>query len=81
MYQKIDQKIWVAGVYKNSSFQPTKFKWQDRELKITKVTLHSDFKDGQVKKRCYSVISGQEVYRLEFNRENETWYLREIWVD
>lgn len=81
MYQQINQKIWVAGVYKNSIFHPTKFKWQDRELKIKGITLSSDFKDGQVKKRYYSVTSGREVYRLEFDRDHETWYLKEVWVD
>lgn len=81
MYQKINQKIWVAGVYKNTSFQPVKFQWKNRLFPIEEITLQSDAKDGQVHKRLYSVLSGKEVYRLEFNRNSEIWYLREIWVE
>lgn len=81
MYQKINQKIWVAGAYKNSSFQPVKFEWNKRLFPIQEITLQSDLRDGQIQKRFYSVVSGKEVYRLEFNRSSEIWYLREIWVD
>jgi len=81
MYQKINQKIWVAGYYKDSVFRPIRFRWQNREIEINKITLVSNFKDGSIKKRFYSVLAGLELYRLEFNRENEAWYLRELWVD
>lgn len=81
MYQKINQKIWVAGVYKNTSFTPVKFQWGKKQFPIQEITLQSNIKDGQIYKRFYSVISGREVYRLEFNRTSETWYLKEIWVD
>lgn len=81
MYQIIGETIWVAGVYKAAQFIPKKFKWRDKELPITSITLISDAKDGTVKKRFYSVISGTEVYRLEFNRESEQWYLQELWVE
>jgi len=81
MYQKIDQLIWVAGSYQKAKFKPIKFKWQNREIKIDRITLISDFKDGAIKKRYYSVVAGSELYRLEFNRDSENWYLREIWVE
>ena len=81
MYQKINQQIWVAGYYQFSKFKPIKFKWHDREIKIDRITLISDFKDGTQKKRFYSVLAGLELYRLEFDRDSEAWYLKEIWVE
>ena len=81
MYQKIGEKIWIAGSYKGEKFIPYKFKWGDREIKINQITLVSDVKDGGIKKRFYSVTSDREVYRILFNRESEQWTLEEIWIE
>lgn len=81
MYQKIGEKIWMAGLYKNGKFVPYKFKWQAKELKIDQVTLTSNVKDGAIKKRFYSVVCGKEVYRILFDRESEQWSLEEIWLE
>jgi hypothetical protein len=81
MYQKIDQQIWVAGCYQHSHFKPLKFRWGKREIKINTINLTSDFRDGMIKKRYYSVTAGRDLFRLEFNRESEIWLLKEIWVE
>lgn len=81
MYQTIDQQVQVIGTY-HHSFTPHKFKWQQRVIPIKEITLISDTRNGQVKKRIYSVIdSNNIVYRLEFNRDSEQWWLREVWVE
>ncbi|MBD3250308.1 MAG: hypothetical protein GF381_01940 [Candidatus Pacebacteria bacterium] len=81
MYQTIHERIEVIGVYKQAQFKPVKFQWQQKIMLIDQITLVSDFKDGQVKKRTYSVQVGVDLYRLEFNRETEVWWLEEVWVD
>lgn len=81
MYQTIAEPIAVAGVYQHFRFIPKKFKWGSREYLIDQITLISDIKDGGVKKRLYSVLSGLNLYRLEFNRETEQWLLQEIWCE
>lgn len=81
MYQTIDETIAVAGVYNQSSFVPKKFRWHQQTLKIDQITLISDTKDGGVRKRLYSVMSGGNVYRLEFNRDTEQWLLNQLWFD
>lgn len=81
MYQTVDEAIDVVGSYSHGRFVPKKFRWGKRVLVINQVTLQSDTKDGDVRKRLVSVTVGKEVYRLEFNRENEQWYLREVWVE
>lgn len=81
MFQTIDETIAVAGVYQRSRFVPKKFLWKDREYRIENVTLISEVRDGQIKKRLYSVLCGKQLYRLLFNRETENWTLTEIWVE
>lgn len=81
MYQKITESIEVAGVYQKSHFFPRKFRWKNQEYVISEITLKSDIKDGGVKKRLYSVLVNRELYRLTFNRDDESWTLEEIWID
>lgn len=81
MYQTIGEEISVVGSYKSHHFTPYKFLWRNKSYKIDQITLISDVKDGGIKKRWYSVVVGQEVYRILFNRETETWTLEELWVE
>jgi hypothetical protein len=81
VFQTIGEPIVVAGVYQSFHFIPKKFKWGSREYLIDEITLISNIKDGGVKKRLYSVLSGPNLYRLEFNRETEQWLLQEIWCE
>lgn len=81
MFQSINERVQVAGSYGKGPFQPKKMKWKERVFPIEKITLISDIKDGEVKKRLYSFTSGKDLYRLMFNRETEVWVLEEIWVE
>ena len=81
MYHTVDEAIDVVRSYGHGKFVPKKFRWGKRILMIDQVTMQSDIKDGGVRKRLVSVTVGNEVYRLEFNRESEQWYLREMWVE
>lgn len=81
MFQTIDEKVSVIGLYKSGVFFPKKIQWGERVLLVREITLVSDIKEGQVKKRMYSLLCGKELYRLVFNRETEIWVLQEIWVE
>lgn len=81
MYHTVDEMIDVVGSYSRGRFVPRKFRWGKRVLTIDQITLQSDAKDGGVRKRLVSVVVGKDVFRLEFNRETEQWYLREVWVE
>ena len=80
-YQTINQPITVLGVYTNGQFVPKKFRWGQRVLHIDSITLTANTTDGGTKQRLVSVVSGSEVYRLRFDREQEKWWLEEIWVE
>ncbi|MEP7167689.1 MAG: hypothetical protein ABI758_06980 [Candidatus Woesebacteria bacterium] len=81
MFQRIDEKVEVAGVYKAATFVPKKIKWGKKVLLIEKVTLISDIRDGAIRKRMYSLLCGGELYRVVFNRDTEIWILEEIWTE
>lgn len=79
MFTSINEPISVAGVYHHHTFTPRKFKWRGQEYSVEKITLRSDTKDGGIRQRLYSVMAGGNLYRLTFNRDQETWMLEEIW--
>ncbi|MBI4091406.1 hypothetical protein HY419_01485 [candidate division WWE3 bacterium] len=81
MFTPIDEKISVLGVYYKARFTPKKFKWHTREYKVEEITMVSDTKDGGVRRRIYSILSLGNLYRLSFNRETETWTLKEVWCE
>jgi hypothetical protein len=81
MYQTIHDAIAVFGVYDQGGFHLKKFNWRNQVYPVDQVTLTINLKDGGVKQRMYSVQSGANIYRLLFNRENECWFLEEIWLE
>lgn len=81
MYQIIHETIAVAGVYKDRSFFPKKFLWNKKLFTISQITMVVDSMDGGVKYRRYSAEVRGNLYRLLFNRQDETWKLEAIWCE
>lgn len=80
-YQTIHETIEVVGTYAHAAFTPKKMKWNNRIFPIDTITFTTDMRDGNVRKRIYSVVSKGTVYRISFNRETEQWFLEEIWCE
>lgn len=81
MFQMIGEKVDVIGLYTKAHFLPKKIKWAGKVLLVEKLTLISEIRDGEVKKRMYSFTNGVNMYRLLFNRDTEVWTLEEVWVE
>lgn len=81
MYQTIHEKIDVAGVYAKSKFFPKKFRWGKKNIAIDEITFAADRRDGGARWRRYSVVCGPNVYRLDFHRDEEIWWLEEVWCE
>lgn len=81
MYQTIGEPIEVVGVYARQTFSPRKFLWNRREYPVDRTTAVISIRDGQTRKRRYSIMSGSTSYRLLFNRDSEVWTLEELWVE
>ncbi len=81
MYQRIHEPCVVAGVYKNGTFTPRKFLWNNHQYAIEKMTFITDIRDGAVQKRMYSAQVGANLYRILFNRTEEQWFVEEVWCE
>ncbi len=81
MYQTIHERIKVIGIYQQAGFKPVKFCWQNQIYHIDQVNLISNIKQGQVKQRIYSVQVKDQIFRLLFDRAEETWTLKELWLE
>lgn len=81
MFQRIGEKIEVAGVYRQAQFIPKKMKWRNRVYVVKQVTLCTDIKEGLVRKRMYSLMVDTTLYRIVFNRDTEVWMLEELWTE
>ena len=81
MNQIINEPVKVAGVFKHSLFKPVWFEWSNQRLKISKITFITDYKQGLVKHKIYSVIAQGNLYRLLFNTNNLDWTLESVWLD
>lgn len=81
MYQRIGEDISVIGIYDKSRFTPKKLQWRYNTLVINQICSVHDFKDGAVKKRRFSVMSGTTLYLIEFDRDREKWSLEQVWVE
>lgn len=81
MFTKINEQVAVVGTYNHSTFIPKKFLWRDKVLKVDELTFVSDSREGSIKNRVYSVVSGGNVYRLHFNRETEEWMIAEVFCE
>ncbi len=81
MYQTISETIKVQGTFQNSHFIPQNFTWNNQDFSIDKITSIHNLKDGGVKKRRYSVTSNANLYLIEYNRDQETWELIQVWFE
>lgn len=81
MEQTISEKVSVLGIFQDASFTPKQFRWNNRSYTIEEITSVHERKDGAVVKRRYAVLSGGNLYLLEYNRREETWILEQIWME
>lgn len=81
MYQTIHEKVAVAGVYDQGKFWPKKLRWGNQNFPVEQVTFVADTKDGGARWRQYSLVAAGNLYRLAFQRDEETWWLEEVWLE
>lgn len=81
MYQTIHEKVAVAGVYDQGKFLPKKIRWNNKKIEIDQITFAADRRDGGSRWRRYSVVCGPNLYRLDFSRDEEIWWLEEVWFE
>ncbi len=81
MYQTLHETIRVAGVFAYGKFKPVWFDWHNEQFKISQITLISKIKDGGRQQRLYSIVVGNDVFRLLFDLQTHDWFVEAVWVD
>ena len=81
MFTSINERIAVIGVYACGVFLPKKMNWNRQEYRIDEITMKIDSKKSGLLTRIYSVRSGTQIFRLEFDCLQETWTLLEVWCE
>lgn len=80
MLQKMQVPVSVKSVYdhKKHIFSPVSVSWEGRGHAISKIGYHHCFHSGKTLFHVFSVISGQQFFKLVFNTTDLLWELEEL---
>lgn len=80
MIEKINEPVSVALVSdcKKRKVYPHLIFWRGRKYKIDKIGLHHFFRQGRTLLHVFSVVSGNNFFRLSLNTNSLFWTLEEI---
>lgn len=81
VFTKIDEKIEVAGVFKAGQFWPKKFQWRKKVWPVIATTLITRVKAAGDDRKIYSIETKGQICRLEFDRLNESWRIKEVYCE
>ena len=81
MYEKINEKIEVLGNFKGGSVMPRVFKLKGKVLKVKKVHLSYQEREGKFINYYYSAETEQGIYKIKFNNGSLVWEALELWLE
>lgn len=81
MYEKVGEKIEVLGIFKGGSVVPQLFKLKRKVIKINKVHLSYQKREGKFINYYYSAETERGVFKLKFNNETLVWEAEEVWTE
>lgn len=81
MYEKIGEKVEVLGTFKGGSVVPQLFKLGRKVIKIKKVHLSYQEREGKFINYYFSAETERGVYKLKFNNGSLVWEVEEVWMD
>lgn len=81
MHEKVNEKIEVLGDFKGGSVVPRAFKLAGKVLKINKVHLSYQEREGKFINYYYSVETEGAIYKLKFNNGSLVWETLELWLE
>lgn len=72
------EPIRVWALFENIKVEPYIFFWRDRKIKIDSINMvHTSKSEGGVLYH-FSVSSGGNYYRLQFNLAKMKWFLEQV---
>ena len=79
MLEQINQQIEVLVAFMKGKVLPLSFSWNEKKYSISKVNLVHSERIGRDKCYYFSVSSGADYFKLQFNTENNKWTLAEAY--
>lgn len=80
MIQQINERVGVLTVYdvwKNKAL-PWCIKWKGKYYYVRKLTMLHPVQEGKTLVHVFSVYTGKQYFRLEFNTRSLEWWLKEM---
>ncbi len=81
MLEEVNEPIEVVAVFQGNKFEPYKFLWNGREIKIKQVNLAYSNWDGRSKIYYFAVSDNNNYFKLKFDTDKLTWTLLETYVE
>ncbi|OGE80442.1 MAG: hypothetical protein A2660_03140 [Candidatus Doudnabacteria bacterium RIFCSPHIGHO2_01_FULL_45_18] len=81
MLETINEPIEVVARFSKDQVIPEKFIWHGRAIVVTKLNLTYSRFEGRVKFYFFAVSDSTNYFKLQFNTENLTWTLLEVFSE
>lgn len=70
--------IKVATIFKNGSVVPVWFEWNKQKFNVDRITYRWQERKGRAQILYFTVMSGSDLYNIEFDTENMVWQIAGI---
>jgi hypothetical protein len=82
MFESLNDPIDVLTVFTAGSFEPLRFRWKGRVVRVRKVTGRWSRREGQSMLRYFSVEGvAADTYELFYDPRGPRWVLSRAWTD
>lgn len=82
MYQEVHEKVKVRADFEAGNIMPRLVKWNNRDLKIEKINLVSQEREGKSINYYFAVETDKgNCLKLKYNNEKLIWSIEEIWIE
>ncbi|MEI7690363.1 MAG: hypothetical protein WCI63_01945 [bacterium] len=82
MYQEVGEKIKVRADFEGGQIIPRLIKWHDRNIRIEKINLVSQEREGKSINYHFAVETDKgNCLKLKYNNEKLIWSIEELWVE
>ena len=78
---EVRERVTAGVVFAPSGMRPVWFIWRGRKYPVSEVTYAYESREGMVRMRLFTVVSGANVYSLAYNPVETVWEMRGVEED
>ena len=80
MFESLNDPVDVLTVFRDATFEPLRFRWKGKVIRVRKVTGRWTRREGQAQLRYFSVTGGAaDTYELCYDPRGPRWTLCRVW--